>query len=712
MSSSDPKSGTGDPPALERVDEKLERPVRELEQEIHDLRVRHHEVEMRLREASEARRILDQRLGVLIQARSRYERLYDYAPVAACTLDREGRILQCNLTLSSFIGSHRGQLIGRSLTPMIVPEDASTFARHLRTCIDEKRRVTCEVRLSLFHFGTVPFQVVSTPLGQDGETVGACNTAFIDMSTLKRSEERLGLLAGTSGLVSTSQDLGERLAELVRGLVPTMADLCIVEVELDGVPRRFVASARSQRPNAVAALRAALPERLDAPTSLLVIDGGLHELAAAAGGTEPVRTAVKQLGVRSLAVVPVSAGGTAVGTIALAMTAADRRFTPSDLIFAQDLAARIGVALDNKRLYADAQRAVKARQDLLSIVSHDLRSPMSGVLLSADALLQTAPPHERRAGRKHVLRIRRSVMQMRRLVEDLLDMASLEKGALSIEARDFSVLGLLDETAEMLKPLAEDQGVTLTVSAAPDLRVHCDRERVLQVLWNLVGNALRYTPPGGHVQLRAAQTDDTVCLQVQDSGPGIPPPIFTHLFEREAPERDTRRRGRGLGLFICKGIIQAHGGKIWVESRPGEGAVFSFTLAKAQSDGSAQHRTVLIVEDDLAIREVIAEILKNHGWQVVQASNGRQALAYLEGGGPVPSVMLLDLSMPEMDGRQLMHVLKERSDLRRIPVFLLSSAERLDEEVAQLGAVGALKKPPDMNALLDAISSPVTAVQA
>jgi PAS domain S-box-containing protein len=709
--SSDPKSGT-EPPASARGGEKLDRPVRELEQEIHDLRVRHHELEMRLREASESRRILDQRLGVLIQARSRYERLYDYSAVAACTLDREGRILQCNLTLSSFIGSHRGQLIGRSLTPMIVPEDAAAFTRHLHTCIDEKRRMTSEVRLSLFHFGTVPFQVVSTPLGQEGDTISACNTSFIDMSMLKRSEERLGLLAGTSGLVSTSQDLSARLAELVRGLVPTMADLCIVEVELGGQPHRFVASADSSRPNAVAALRAVLPERLVVPSSLLVLDGGLHELATAGGGTETVRAAVKQLGVRSLVMMPVTAGGASVGTIALAMTAADRRFTPSDLIFAQDLAARIGVALDNKRLYADAQRAVKARQDLLSIVSHDLRSPMSGILLSADALLGTAPPHERRAGRKHVLRIRRSVMQMRRLVEDLLDMASLEKGALSIEARDFSVLGLLDETTEMLKPLAEDQGVTLAIDAAPGLRVHCDRERVLQVLWNLVGNALRYTPPGGNVQLRGAECEDGVRLQVQDSGPGISPEIFSHLFEREAPERDTRRRGRGLGLFICKGIVSAHGGKIWAENKPNEGAVFSFTLPKAVSDASAQHRTVLIVEDDPAIREVIAEILKNHGWQVVQAANGRQALNYLEGAVPMPNVMLLDLSMPEMDGRQLMHMLKERGDLSRIPVFLLSSAERLDEEVALLGAVGAIKKPPDMNALLEAISSPMAAVHA
>jgi PAS domain S-box-containing protein len=683
--------------------------TRDIEQLVHDLQVRLLELQAQLEERVDLTEVLDQRIAVLQERSSRYERLFDQAPLPHCALTADGRISHCNTPLATYLGVARRELIGKLFTPFLPAGDVLAFSRHFEACIRERRRVTTELRLTSPMLGTVPFQIISTPL----EEPGTCQSAFVDLTQVKRAEERLSLVAATSRQLQSSFSVLSNLATSLKALVPTMADLCVADVEVDGRVARVLFTAEDIAPERARVLgrEPAAVTPLDAP--LMIEAAGELELRGVMQAQAEQAAELGALGIGSLMAMPLTARGRHVGVLALAMTSASkRRYAPIDFTFAQDLAARIGGAIDSERLYADAQRGVKMRQDLLARVSHDLRSPLSGILLSADSLLQAAPPQERRGGRKHVVRIRRSVMQMRHLVEDLLDLASLERGNLSVDLHEFRVGGMLDEALETLAPLAIDHGVSLVCAKVPHLSAKCDRERVLQVLWNLVGNALRYTPEGGRVELSAEAGEGGVRVTVQDGGPGLAAPLLDHLFEREPPTRDKTRRGRGLGLYICKGIVEAMGGRIWAENAPDGGARFSFTLPRGDTAPDVEHRTVLIVDDDPSIREVVADILANHGWDVVQATNGCDALAYLDNASAPPSVMLLDLVMPVMDGRQLLHALKGRDALARIPVLLLSSAERLDDEVKRLGAAGAIRKPPDMNALLAALGAQTARAQA
>ena len=251
----------------------------------------------------------------------------------------------------------------------------------------------------------------------------------------------------------------------------------------------------------------------------------------------------------------------------------------------QTVQAERAHAEEASRLLAAAERATRSREETLAIVSHDLRSPL-GTISAAAELLQRSLGNDARDAqrRKHTDSIRRAVGRMNRLVGDLLDLASIDSGSLSLEPRPHTAEELLREVRETFEPQAVEKGITFQTEAASHLPpVPCDKERVLQVLGNLISNALRFTPPGGTVRVRAELEPGPECLRfsVADTGPGIPPEAQPHIFDRYWHAAQKRREGHGLGLSIAKGIVEGHGGRIQLESLPGAGTTFSFSLPLA-----------------------------------------------------------------------------------------------------------------------------------
>ncbi|MET0397382.1 MAG: ATP-binding protein [Longimicrobiaceae bacterium] len=231
---------------------------------------------------------------------------------------------------------------------------------------------------------------------------------------------------------------------------------------------------------------------------------------------------------------------------------------------------------------ATAEAAVRARDDVLRVVSHDLGNSLSAVLVTTTLLLRSLP--EEGEVRQRVASIRQLAEQMQRLRQDLLDVASIEAGRLSIEPDWYEPRELLEATREHFSPVAAERGVSLAVEAEAGLPpVVADRERVLQVLANLVGNALKFTPAGGRVELSAGRDPEGVRVAVADTGPGIAPEHLPHVFDRFWKTQGGNRHGAGLGLAICKGIVEAHGGSIGARSVPGEGSTFAFTLPAAET---------------------------------------------------------------------------------------------------------------------------------
>ncbi len=231
--------------------------------------------------------------------------------------------------------------------------------------------------------------------------------------------------------------------------------------------------------------------------------------------------------------------------------------------------------LQNERERADHR--VASRDDFFAMVSHDVRSLLGSISLSADAL--RGADHDRAGSVREADRILRLTARMNRLVGDLLDVVSLEAGQLKIDPATHDLRDLLAETVEGFQALATTRAVHLTAArpAAP-MRTRCDSDRMLQVLANLVSNALKFTAPGGHVALAVARTGTTFDVTVQDDGRGIAPDQHEAIFDRFSQASQLDRRGLGLGLYIARGVLEAHGGSLSVTSALGAGATFHAVL--------------------------------------------------------------------------------------------------------------------------------------
>ncbi|HYI02191.1 ATP-binding protein [Hyalangium sp.] len=229
-----------------------------------------------------------------------------------------------------------------------------------------------------------------------------------------------------------------------------------------------------------------------------------------------------------------------------------------------------------------AQKALATRDELMGIIAHDLRNPLNAIKLKATLLRKGA---ESEKFREHAESIEHITLRMEHLIRSMLDVATLEAGRLSVTPAPCDMAGLLREAVEMFSNLsaAKPLGLQLRGVNMPGLTVRADRERVLQVFSNLLGNAIKFTPQGGQVVIAVERQGEAVRIAVSDSGPGIASEHLPHVFDRFWKHEKAGKKGTGLGLFIAKGIIDGHGGRIWAESEPGHGATFSFTLPIAES---------------------------------------------------------------------------------------------------------------------------------
>lgn len=387
-----------------------------------------------------------------------------------------------------------------------------------------------------------------------------------------RSQQQLleRFLAEASEHMASSLDyraVAKSTAELI---VPRYADWCLIHLR----------EARDEVPS----FSYAQPSGDDGPVSSPLIEtveaNGRPELLGAMSGTGAYRDALgsqhvetlREIGARSLMCVPLLARDHVLGSLALVSGRTRARYSAADLAFVEDLARRLAISLDNALLYRRAERAILMRDDVLAVVSHDLRTPLSTILMQAELL--TSHPDLGRVGHA----VARAAQRMNRLIGDLLDASAINSGQLALEVGVCRADELVHEAAEPFRSMAETRGIALEeVVDANTGTLRCDRDRILQALSNLIDNALRFTPRGGRVYVAAKRIGDRIELEVRDTGSGIATDQLPHLFDRFW-RGQARRGGAGLGLFITKGIVVAHGSELGVESTVNVGSRFHFTL--------------------------------------------------------------------------------------------------------------------------------------
>ncbi len=414
-----------------------------------------------------------------------------------------------------------------------------------------------------------------------------------DVTDSRRAEEAQRFLSDATSVLASSLESEETLERVTRLAVPRLGDWCTVDLVSPEGAIRNVAVAHVDP--AKIALAKQLAERYprsmeDAVGIAAVVRSGRSELGAEITDELLVRAArdeehlriLRELGLRSYVIVPLSARGRVFGTLSLVSSEPGRRYGRAELEIIEHLGRRAGLAIDNARLYREAQEAARQREQVLAVVSHDLRNPLGAVQMAGAMMLARA--HELGDARltRHVEIVQRNASRMGTLIDDLLDMATVQAGRLAVDVKPETAASLVDEALTMQAPLASEKGVALAVDCHVGAeQVLCDRARVDQVFANLVGNAIKFCRRGDEVTVRAARRDGEVLFAVADTGPGIPAESLGHIFDPYWTSARDGSQGTGLGLFIANGIVHAHGGRMWAESVPGSGATFYFTLPVA-----------------------------------------------------------------------------------------------------------------------------------
>lgn len=362
----------------------------------------------------------------------------------------------------------------------------------------------------------------------------------------------------------------------------------------------------------------------------------------------------------------------------------------------------------------EVERTSKFKDQFLSTMSHELRTPLNAVLGFSEMLAAERYGVLNDRQRRYVNHIHAGGEHLLRLINDILDISKIEAGRLQLTIESVPVNPALEEIIESLQPLAEKKSHKLSLISTPQLNISADFIRFKQIVVNLVGNAIKFTPQGGSIELRARLQDDRVRVEVQDSGPGIPLEEQPNIFKafHRIREAGNAAEGTGLGLAITRSLVELHGGELGLESEMGKGSCFYFTLPAAQvfrrenppkpepGVHRSSSRTILVVDDELSAAQILESQLTSSGYKVVLCTEPQRAIEMaLE---LQPAAITLDVVMKPIDGWRVLSQFKSDPRTAAIPVIVVTIVDQKNTG-GLLGASEYVVKPVDKTILLDAI---------
>jgi signal transduction histidine kinase/CheY-like chemotaxis protein len=497
----------------------------------------------------------------------------------------------------------------------------------------------------------------------------------------EQARRRLELLAAAGAVLSRSLQPHATLEAIASTVVPGIADWCRVDlVDADGkLQRALTHHSDPQKSRVGAELVQRLRAAPDTPGSMAwTVATGRSHLAHFDPPREfdeirdrDLLTFAQAIGMRAYFIVPLVARGRTLGAMAALQAESQRGFSEDDCALLAELAQRAALALDNARLYADAQAARsqaetanRTKDEFLAMLGHELRNPLAPIVTALHLM-------ERRGGDENALErriIERQVAHLLRLVDDLLDVSRIARGKIQIQRERIDMRAVVERALELTQPALERRVRGIDISMPPQpVWVTGDAVRLAQVLSNLLANAAKFTPPDERIALVLRADERVVEAAVEDRGSGIAPELLPRIFDlftQGEQGMDRHAGGLGLGLAIVKTLVQMHGGTVHAESEgPGQGSRFVVRLPAAGPAELAPHEVrsapvparrrgrVLLVDDNADAADMLGELLRDAGHDVCIAADGPAALAALDSF--VPEVALLDIGLPGMDGYEL-----------------------------------------------------------
>jgi len=572
--------------------------------------------------------------------------------------------------------------------------------------------------------------------GVFGGHIGSC----VDVTDRRRAEEASRFLAEASRALASSLDYHTTLGAVARLAVPQIADWCVVDIlGPDGSPQRLVVvHADPDKVELARALERRYAVDMEADSGVPnVLRTGFPELvseitddllAETAGDAEHLRILLG-LGLKSYIIVPLAARGRMLGALTLMTAESGRRYGMSELAFAENLAGRAALAVDNARLYHEAQELNRMKDEFLATLSHELRTPLNAIVGWAHLLRDGKLDEE--TARRAIDTINRNAKTQNQLIGDILDVSRVVTGKLRLSLRPVELAPVVEAAVETMRPTAEAKGVRLEAQLGDAGQVSADADRLQQVVWNLLSNAIKFTPRGGAVRVKLARERSHVTIVVEDTGAGMPAPLIPRVFERFLQGDSTSTRshgGLGLGLAIVRHIVELHGGTVEASSRgAGLGSTFKVNLplvallapgAEGAETGRAADDlggfaptldglTVLVVDDHQDARDLMRAVLQQRGARVVGAASAEEALGLLRSENA--DVLLSDVEMPGDDGYALIQKVRSLppEEGGRVPAAALTAYARREDQVKTLraGYQIHLAKPVEPEELVSVVAS-------
>jgi PAS domain S-box-containing protein len=638
------------------------------------------------------------------------EAIIKASPLAVIAVDAEGRITLWNESAERMFGWNETEVLGQALP--ILPFPAGDLLSGSETHSGPQHG-TESVRIR--KDGTeVPVSIWTAPIASNGGRL----TLLADLTLLREAERSRADLMESERIARAHALAGQRFSLLLEA-----APDAILEVDPQG--RIVIANTEAER-----LFQRSRVELVGLPVEALLPERfrGGHVAHRAQYGAQPVRRpmgagldlyAVRKDGTEfavDINLSPLPMGPEEGHVMCVLRDVSQRRGAEEKIrVLNQSLERRSSeLAAANQELSSrnqEVERANRLKSEFLASMSHELRTPLNTILGFSELLSeQNAGPLNDKQ-KRFLSHIQHDASHLLELINDVLDLSKIEAGRLELRLEEFPMAVAAAEVLTSIRPLAATKGISLDADLDTQLLLQADRLRFKEILYNLLSNAIKFTPSGGRVWIESSITDGSVCVVVGDTGIGIEPEDQQEIFEsfrQVSPTTKGVREGTGLGLAITKKLVEHHGGKIWVESEPGKGSRFFFTLRLSHSPkelavGTTKGRQaplLLVASHAASWREEILEQLQREGFRVETAGSGSDAFHKTK--DLRPDLMLLDMQLPGKSGWETLHELKTSPDTRLVPVIIVS-AEDEGKIGAALGAAESLIKPLTGPALIQAV---------